>query len=79
MKDTTAVASAALRQAVGVVIQAMDEHELDEDVAQTVADGLERICRKYVGASSIPSNLEGRDALEFLASELADINEDEEL
>lgn len=78
MNDTTAVTSAALRQTVGVFLRAMDEHDLDDDVAQTVADGLERVCRRYVGASLVPTSLEGRDALEFLAGELTDINDDEE-
>jgi len=77
MKDATVVTSAALRQAVGVVIHTMDEHDLDEDVAQTVAEGLERVCRRYVGARAVPARCEGRDALEFLAGQLADINDDE--
>jgi hypothetical protein len=76
MKDTTTVTSAALRQAVCVLLEVVDEHGLDEDVAQAAADGLERICKKYVGASVIPSSLEGRDALAFLADELTDINAD---
>jgi hypothetical protein len=76
MKDATMITSAALRQAVGVVLTMMDEHDLDDDVAQTAADGLERICRKYVGATSIPTNLEGRDALEFLVGELTDLNDE---
>jgi hypothetical protein len=78
MKDATMITSAALRQAVEVVLATMDEHDLDEDVAQTAADCLERICRKYVGATLVPASLEGRDALEFLIGELTDLNDDAE-
>lgn len=76
MNDATTLASTALREVLAVITTVVDEHALDDDVAQTAADGLEAVCRKYLGTAPVPRIFEGRDALDYLAEELDQINAD---
>jgi hypothetical protein len=70
MQESKKVAM-ALHDLVQTLRERVDELELDEDSAQSLADGLETTCRKYVGIEPVPHHMDGREALAFLDEALS--------
>lgn len=62
-----------LRRTTKVMAELVDEHDLGDDAAHTVADGLEEMAHDYLGIERLPSSLSGRAALDHLLEELEDM------
>jgi hypothetical protein len=65
MHESRMVAT-ALHEVVQTVRERFDEMEVDDDTTQSVAEGLEMTCRKYVGIDAVPGYMDGHEALAFL-------------